>query len=443
MHLSKLNHFTLTWEGATDASGTVMGGICQYPEVQWFVWRSPFYSEMQSILVSDNTPKEGATINNLELAALLTQVHLSSPNMYTFSHICTSVDNTTAQVWANCGSIRSVMAVGPIIRYLALLTRNHNIYAPVQQIDDTNSKMASSASRLTHLTNKMFLHHFSLTFHQKNPWQLLTLPSGCRRRLTSMLHSKRCGMASQPHSSKKTPTPGANDASSANVWESQPTSKVLAIPYLSSRSSPILCAPAFWKPAGYSSRSGPWSGTFVTLGKYSQPWAPATPGATSWESSTFAWDNKLRPMQKKTLRLHESAPYPSLSSKPSTFTANEERTANMPSVTWPGYNYSFHSGQESAAGALSTPTTARSSSETSTFSSESSPSTRPWPLQAWTRKPGPTLSFYSSPYKKMVSRENPLATSEAAIPKSVRWQKCVTTSHKLNSTAPLALLILL
>ena len=40
----------------------------------------------------------------------------------------------------------------------------------------------------------MFPKHFSLTLPQKKPWRLITVPSGCNRRLTSMLHSKRCGM---------------------------------------------------------------------------------------------------------------------------------------------------------------------------------------------------------------------------------------------------------
>ena len=48
-----------------------MGGVCQDPEVQYFVWRSPFSLETQAILVSSYNPTIDVKINNLELEALL------------------------------------------------------------------------------------------------------------------------------------------------------------------------------------------------------------------------------------------------------------------------------------------------------------------------------------------------------------------------------------
>ena len=145
----------------------------------------------------------------------------------------------------------------------------------------------------------MFLRHFALTFPQKNPWRLLTLPSACKRRLTSTLHSKCCHMAFPPQSSRKTQPPGANGASSVNGWESQPTFKASEIPSLSSRYLPSACAPAFWPPAGCPSRNAQWNSTFVPLGKYLQPCGPATQGTTSWTRSTFGWAGNSPPTPSK------------------------------------------------------------------------------------------------------------------------------------------------
>ena len=225
-HLCDIDRFPPTWEGTTDASGTGMGGVCKDPEGQWFVWRSPFSMDTQARLVSDTNPKGDVTINDLELSALLVQVHIFSPKIHTLSHIYTAVDNTVAQGWTKYGSVSSATVIGPILRDIALMTRTHNIYSSARSITGAKNTMADATSRLIHLPDKMFLQHFALTFPQKKPWWLLTLPPGCRWHLTSMLQIKRCHMVFQPPSSKKTPLSGANGASSANGWESHPTSKV-------------------------------------------------------------------------------------------------------------------------------------------------------------------------------------------------------------------------
>ena len=89
--------------------------------------------------------------------------------MDTLAHIRTAVDNTAVQGWANHGSVSTATAVGPILRDLALLTRTCKIHSSVRRISGTENKMADAASRLTHLTDNMFLLHFALTFPQKNP----------------------------------------------------------------------------------------------------------------------------------------------------------------------------------------------------------------------------------------------------------------------------------
>ena len=126
-HLHELDPFHPKWEGATDNSGTGMGGVFQEPGGQWFAWSSQFPTETQSRLVLDTNPNGRVTINDLDIAALLTQVQIFAPNMDTLAHIQTAVDNTEAQGRDNHGSVRLAMAVGSILRDLALMTSMHNI----------------------------------------------------------------------------------------------------------------------------------------------------------------------------------------------------------------------------------------------------------------------------------------------------------------------------
>ena len=155
------------------------------------------------------------------------------------------MNNTAVQGWSNRGSFRLPMAVGTILKDLVLMTRNYHIYSYVQKIKGTDNTTPDAASRLTHLSDRMFLKHLAINFLQKNPWRMLTLPSGCRRRLDFMMHRKRCRMYSQPPFTRKTLMPGANGANSAYIWESQTTSKVSGIPSLSSIYLPSVCLPAF------------------------------------------------------------------------------------------------------------------------------------------------------------------------------------------------------
>ena len=83
-------------------------------------------------MVYSSNPNGDVTINNLELRALLMQLLIFSPMMAPLVHIHTYVENTAAQGWANRGGIRTASAVGPILRYIALLARRQNIHASVR-----------------------------------------------------------------------------------------------------------------------------------------------------------------------------------------------------------------------------------------------------------------------------------------------------------------------
>ena len=84
-----------------------MGGVCQPPDVWWFVGRSPFSTTTQARLVTDTNPRGDMTITDLEFAAVLAQVQIFAPEMDTLAHIRTAVDNTAEQGWANWGSVNT------------------------------------------------------------------------------------------------------------------------------------------------------------------------------------------------------------------------------------------------------------------------------------------------------------------------------------------------
>ena len=256
--------------------------------------------------------------------------------MVPLPHIHTVVDNTAAQGWANRCRVSSFFAVGPILRELSLLIRQWHLCASMGRVRGEDNKVSNVASRLTHLSDRLLLRYFNLTFPQQNHWRLIPLPSACRRQLTSMLHNKRSLKVSPPQSTIRTTLPGASGASSAFGCTYPPISKASQIPSPFSRSSPSASVPLSWQPQGDPSRRGLWNSTFGRSAKYSQPWRPTNPDTTSWAISTFGWASNSPHTPGKTPHRHASAPPPSPSSKPWTPPTKAAPTASKQSSTWPG-----------------------------------------------------------------------------------------------------------
>ena len=84
-----------------------MVGVFQALTSHWFVWISPFSAKMQICLVSEFAPYGNIKVDDLELAALLEQLHLLYPHINPLSHIRTVVENATAQCYANIGNVNS------------------------------------------------------------------------------------------------------------------------------------------------------------------------------------------------------------------------------------------------------------------------------------------------------------------------------------------------
>ena len=130
------------------------------------MWCSPFSANTQKSLVSEYALQGNTNTNNLELAALLAQLQLLAPHVAPLSHIRTVVDNTAEQGWANRGSVKSLSVVGRIFQEIALLTHQWHLYTSIGRVRGKDIKMADATSRLTNLSDRLFLRHFNLNIPQ-------------------------------------------------------------------------------------------------------------------------------------------------------------------------------------------------------------------------------------------------------------------------------------
>ena len=143
--------------------------------------------------------------------------------MYLLSNIHTSVVNTVEWSWSNHISMITVTTLGPLLIYIDLIVRRHVTHTYIGPIKGEDKKIVDAASRLTHFLNQKFLRNFHCTFPQKKPWNLLPLPSRCRRQLNFGLLSKRLLKVFLPQSSINTPLPGNNVSHFAGGCTSSPT----------------------------------------------------------------------------------------------------------------------------------------------------------------------------------------------------------------------------
>ena len=128
-------------------------------------------------LLSEFPPHGDITINDLELAALLSHIHLLSPHVVPLSHICTVAYNTAAQFWDNRGRVKTLSSVGPILQEIALLACQWHLYTSIERVRGEGKNMADAASCITHLLYRLLLRHFNLALVQQKPWRLTPLPS--------------------------------------------------------------------------------------------------------------------------------------------------------------------------------------------------------------------------------------------------------------------------
>ena len=162
--------------------------MCRYPEVQYFVWKSPFSLAIQARLVSSSNPTVDAKINDLEIGVICMQLLIFSPRMAPLAHTHTYFDNMAVYGWANRGSVSTALSIRPILWELSFLARQKHSHASICRTPGEDNNMTDAALRLTHLPDLKFIFHLRTHFSQSKSWRLPPLSSMCRWQLTNMLH---------------------------------------------------------------------------------------------------------------------------------------------------------------------------------------------------------------------------------------------------------------
>ena len=96
-----------------------MDRVCHSPSGEWHVWRLTFSTSIQTHILTDDNPHGFLTINDLDLAAYISHLHLFNPRMAPLEHIKTGVYNTAAESWDRRGSVSTATAIGPLLQEAA------------------------------------------------------------------------------------------------------------------------------------------------------------------------------------------------------------------------------------------------------------------------------------------------------------------------------------
>ena len=100
-----------------------------------------------------------------------------SLRMSHLAHIHTYIDKTSAQGWANRGSVSTASSARLILQEISLASRRQQIHASDRRVPGEDNKMVDAVSRLTCLQDRHFLFHLCTHFPQSKPWFLLPLSS--------------------------------------------------------------------------------------------------------------------------------------------------------------------------------------------------------------------------------------------------------------------------
>jgi len=295
-----------TCVATTDASQLGMGGawtpIQSNPPAN-YLWRIPFPNTISQALVSCDNPMGHLSINDMELAALITGATLAStisPPPTPYQTILLGTDNTAACSWINKGSTTSITPPAFLLHQLARLRRAHNFSLSACYIPGSTNTLADCCSRLFHLNDNDFLAYMNATHPVQPSWKLVHPPTELISSMTYALSNKLQPLVS-PRSDKDTTTPpGTYGLPSAKTSTATHTSPTSPTQYHYYKSSPIATALVSWLPAVVASNLEQWKTPFVPWARRSPHWDALTPGYKPQANSTFVYPVSCRDTANKT-----------------------------------------------------------------------------------------------------------------------------------------------
>ena len=203
-HMLELTPSAPAFIGFVDACKHGIGGVwlSGTERLQPTVWRTPIPKELQDKLVSNHNPNGSLTINDLEMAGILTHwlvLEKIAPCSLRHTNVGIYCDNTSAVSWAQRLSSTSSIIANHLLRALAVRQHVHRT-SPLlcMNIAGTNNDIADVPSRsfqnyqFTN-SNQPFVHTFASLFPLKQPhsWKEFHLPTKLSSRVMSLLHGNQ------------------------------------------------------------------------------------------------------------------------------------------------------------------------------------------------------------------------------------------------------------
>ena len=283
-HLAELVPQEPTLLGATDAAKAGMGGVFYNSQGDAFVWRSPFPTKIQSLLVSTDNPTGSITNSDLEHAGILAQLTLMAElEPVRYATLSNGADNTPAVARMHKGATTSEGPAARLCHYQSAHQRLHRYCSTTSYLPGRLNVMADDASRLQHLTDSAFLCHFEQHYPQPRPWKLLHLSPSVTSNFTSMLLCSTPETLLSPLPARTSQEPSPTGPTGANNLGRTAPSVISHLRAVSSTSSPMEQSTV---PEVDGEETAPRS--LSELAPWIQPSKPWARGSPTWVSKIHA-----------------------------------------------------------------------------------------------------------------------------------------------------------
>jgi len=308
---------------ATDASRDGMGGFwlptCLKPGDVPFAWRYKWPDSIKNHLVSFDNPSGDLSINNLELAAIVTafgtQLYFT-PDLHNHAHLCCATDNTAAQAWVAKGSPTTSKAPAHLLRLLAHDCRRLNVSIQAVFRPGFSNSVAELLSRLFSLSDASLLDALTKLAPLQRPWQLVTPPANLISNVNWALSSRLPPQALQLPNKALTTPPGPSGHTSVMTLPVIHSYKTSRNHFPSYRYLLIDTAWEQWLPLALQSKLEQWNKPFAQWARRSPHWATEIPGCKLLDLASLTSDciANCKHTQRPTRHLPVSSPSHSKSS---------------------------------------------------------------------------------------------------------------------------------
>jgi len=225
----------------------------------------------------DSKPKGNLNNSEFELTALVLGAAVLAPHLARtpVSILCGS-DNSAAVHWFRQGSTSSKGPTAYLLRWLAKLTRDHNIALQPIFVNGTTNILADFCSCSFALSNQAFLQQLEARFPTKASWTLALPTPETTLLLTSTLSAKRLPWESHTNAPWPLIQLGPSGTISAKHYTLTPPSNTPVIPSYPSKSLPFAIDEENCLPAKVWFAAKQWQMPFMPLGRRWPTWDTLT-----------------------------------------------------------------------------------------------------------------------------------------------------------------------